>query len=198
MESEYEQEAETIQMTQAPVGNVDSTNVKQDGKQEGAASSWVWRTGRRCKMWFLQSKFIKYKTSYHRKSHSEQCPDEWIGYKKKCYFVSNKEKNWTASRTFCAKNESLLAIFENQEEMCSLARLLKIDDSWIGLRKKGEIFYWENGIALKVDSYNGNTDFEHIAVLVSKSCNNSPQSAHNLLMKKEHSNEEKKSFHHHC
>ncbi|KAM7129872.1 C-type lectin domain family 2 member D-like isoform 1-T2 [Ciconia maguari] len=216
MESEDEQEAETTRMTQAPVGNIDSTNVKQDGKQERAASSWVWRTGRHCKMWFLQSKFrwlclafgfvlvviiiafvVKHETSYHRKSHSEQCPDEWIGYKKKCYFISKKEKNWTASRTFCAKNESLLAIFENQEEMCSLAKLLKIDDSWIGLRKKGESFYWENGIALKVDSYNGNTDFEHIAVPVSKSCNDSPQSAHNLLMKKKHSNEEKKSFHHH-
>lgn len=39
--------------------------------------------------------------------------------------------------------------------------------------------------------HNGNTDFEHIAVLVSKNCNDRPQSAHNLLIKKKHSDEEK-------
>ncbi|KAM6144481.1 C-type lectin domain family 2 member L-like isoform 2-T3 [Phoenicopterus ruber ruber] len=88
-------------------------------------------------------------TSYHRKFPPEQCPSEWIGYKKKCYFISEEEKNWTSSQTFCAKNESLLAVFENEEEMRSLAKRLNIDDSWIGLRKKGENFYWENGIALK-------------------------------------------------
>lgn len=46
--------------------------------------------------------------------------------------------------------------------------------------------------------FNGNTDFEHIAVLVSKSCNNRPQSAHNFLRKKKHSDEEKKFFNKYC
>ncbi|KAM6213516.1 C-type lectin domain family 2 member B-like isoform 1-T2 [Sarcoramphus papa] len=172
MESEDGQEAETTQMDQVPLANIDSTNVKQDTKQEVAASSWARRTGRRCKEWFLQSKsccvclalvlvlvviiivfVVKPETSHHGKFPPEQCSSEWIGYKKKCYFISEEEKNWTASQTFCAKNESLLVVFENQEEMLSLAKHLKIDDSWIGLRKKGESFYWENGIALKVDSF---------------------------------------------
>ncbi|XP_010286343.1 PREDICTED: C-type lectin domain family 2 member L-like, partial [Phaethon lepturus] len=153
MESEDELEAETTRMAQTCVGNVDSTNVKHDVKQEVAATPWVRRTGRCCKEYFLQSKFVKSETSYHRKFPPEQCPNEWIGYKKKCYFISEEEKNWTSSRTFCAKNASLLAIFETLEEMHSLAKRLKIDDSWIGLRKKGERFYWENGIALKVDVF---------------------------------------------
>lgn len=170
MESEDEQEAETTRMAQTPVGNVDSTNVRQGARQEVAASSWLRRTGRCCKEWFFQPKFCCpwaflalvlavtilcaiTQIPYHGKFPSEQCPNEWIGYKKKCYFISEEEKNWTSSQTFCAKNESLLAIFENQEEMHSLAKHLKIDDCWIGLRKKGESFYWENGVALKVDLF---------------------------------------------
>ncbi|KAM9245545.1 C-type lectin domain family 2 member L-like [Leptosomus discolor] len=96
---------------------------------------------------------LKHETSHHGKFPSEQCPSEWIGYKNKCYFISEEEKNWTSSQIFCTKNESLLVIFENQEEMHSLAKRLQIEDSWIGLHKKGESFYWENGVALKVDSF---------------------------------------------
>ncbi|XP_069662866.1 C-type lectin domain family 2 member B-like [Haliaeetus albicilla] len=168
MESEDEREAETTRMAQAPGGSAESTNVRQ----EVAACSWVWRIARRCKEWFFQSKYrclclvfgiiavviiiafvIHSEISHHGKFPPEQCPSEWIGYKNKCYFISEEEKNWTSSQTFCAENESLLAIFENQEEMRSLTKHLKIDDSWIGLRKKGESFYWENGIALKVDLF---------------------------------------------
>ncbi|XP_009944982.1 PREDICTED: C-type lectin domain family 2 member B-like [Leptosomus discolor] len=153
MESEDEPDTETTWMAQARVGTIESTNVQQDGRQEVAASSWVWKTRRCCKEWFLQSKALKHETSHHGKFPSEQCPSEWIGYKNKCYFISEEEKNWTSSQIFCTKNESLLVIFENQEEMHSLAKRLQIEDSWIGLHKKGESFYWENGVALKVDSF---------------------------------------------
>nr|XP_009487673.1 PREDICTED: C-type lectin domain family 2 member B-like [Pelecanus crispus] len=132
-------------MAQAPVRNIDSTNVEQDV----AASSWVQKTRRCYKKWFLQSKFLTLKTFCHGKLPSEQCPSEWIGYKKKCYFISEEEKNWTSSKTFCTSSGFLLAIFENQEEMHSLAKRLKIDDSWIGLRKRGESFYWEDGSPLQ-------------------------------------------------
>ncbi|XP_074728114.1 C-type lectin domain family 2 member B-like [Strix uralensis] len=167
MESEDEQKPEG---KKALVWKVNSTNAQQGTEQEAAARSWVQKTGRRCKEWFLQKKFIwlsllvglalciivcavRHGRSHHGKFPPEQCPSEWIGYKKKCYFISEEEKNWTSSQTFCAKNQSLLAVFENQKEMQSLAKLLKIDDFWIGLRKKGETFYWENDIALKVDSF---------------------------------------------
>ncbi|KAM6321262.1 C-type lectin domain family 2 member F-like [Aegotheles albertisi] len=80
------------------------------------------------------------------------CLEEWIGYRNKCYFISDGEENWTSSQTFCAERESLLVVFENKDEMCSLAKVLKIDDSWIGLRKTSEGFYWENGVALE-DSF---------------------------------------------
>ncbi|EOB06416.1 hypothetical protein Anapl_04048 [Anas platyrhynchos] len=38
--------------------------------------------------------------------------------------------------------------------MYSLVKLLKIDESWIGLCKKGERFYWENGTALNMNFLN--------------------------------------------
>ncbi|XP_064318581.1 killer cell lectin-like receptor subfamily G member 2 isoform X2 [Phalacrocorax carbo] len=170
MASKDEQEAETTFLAQGPVVIIDPTNVKQDAKQKVAASSWVWRTWRHWKQRFWQSKFcclglsfglvvvviiglvLKLEIPYGEKFHPEQCPSEWIGYRKKCYFISEEEKNWTYSWAFCAKNESFLAFFENQEEM-SLAKHVKVDGSWIGLRRKGENFYWDNGVALKMDSF---------------------------------------------
>ncbi|KAM9203268.1 LOW QUALITY PROTEIN: C-type lectin domain family 2 member L-like [Mergus octosetaceus] len=101
--------------------------------------------------------------------HSEQCPSE-IGYRKKCYFISEEEKNWTSSQAFCIKNESLLAIFENKGEMYSLVKLLRIDESWIGLCKKGERFYRENGTALNMNLSLNNTyqDTENTIKCLSK------------------------------
>nr|XP_025962088.1 uncharacterized protein LOC112986821 isoform X4 [Dromaius novaehollandiae] len=55
--------------------------------------------------------------SHYEELPSEQCPSERIGYRKKCFFISEEEKNWTSSQTFCAKDGSLLAVFENQQEM---------------------------------------------------------------------------------
>ncbi|XP_074943978.1 uncharacterized protein LOC142054793 [Phalacrocorax aristotelis] len=171
MASKDEQEAETTLLAQGPVVIIDPTNVKQDAKQKVAASSWVWRTWRHWKQRFWQSKFcclglsfglvvvviigfvLKLGIPYDKKFHPEQCPSEWIGYRKKCYFISEEEKNWTYSWAFCAENESFLAFFENQEEMQSLAKHVKVDGSWIGLRRKGESFYWDNGVALKMDSF---------------------------------------------
>ncbi|XP_010126987.1 PREDICTED: C-type lectin domain family 2 member L-like, partial [Chlamydotis macqueenii] len=99
---------------------------------------------------------VKPETFHHGKFLPEQCPSGWIGFKKKCYFISEEEKNWTSSQTFCIKNQSQLVVFENQEEMTfifKVAKLLKIDDSWIGLCKKGESFYWENDVALQVNLF---------------------------------------------
>ncbi|XP_014795654.1 PREDICTED: C-type lectin domain family 2 member L-like [Calidris pugnax] len=134
-----DEQAETAQMIQAPPGNL-------------AIKCCCWCLlflGVFLVLLVIAVSFIP----YYRKSPCEQCPSEWIGYKRKCYFISEKEENWTSSQTFCARNESLLAVFENQEEMHSLAKHLKIDDFWIGLRKKGESFFWENGVAFKVDSF---------------------------------------------
>ncbi|XP_030336682.1 C-type lectin domain family 2 member D6-like [Strigops habroptila] len=127
----------------ASAGNIDSTDVKQ----EMTTISRMWRTDR----WFLQSKCTaaKPETCHHGKCPPEQCPSGWIGFRNKCYFISEEEKKWTSSQTFCAENESMLATFETQEEMHSLAKHLKIDNCWTGLHRKGETFYWENGTALK-------------------------------------------------
>ncbi|XP_061863582.1 C-type lectin domain family 2 member B-like isoform X2 [Colius striatus] len=146
-----DEETQPSSEAQEPFWN--PTSVKQDARQEVAANSWIWRTKNFCKRCFSQAKGVKLETSHHGKFPPEQCPSDWIGYKKKCYFISGEEKDWTSSQTFCTQNRSLLAVFENQEEVYSLAKHLKIDDSWIGLRKKGEVFYWENGIALEVNLF---------------------------------------------
>ncbi|XP_009866068.1 PREDICTED: C-type lectin domain family 2 member L-like, partial [Apaloderma vittatum] len=92
------------------------------------------------------------KTSHHGKT-PDPCPSEWLGYKRKCYFISEEEENWTSCQIFCAKNQSLLAVFDGWEEMHSFIKHLKRDKYWIGLRKKGENFYWENGVRLEVNLF---------------------------------------------
>ncbi|XP_009984729.1 PREDICTED: C-type lectin domain family 2 member A-like, partial [Tauraco erythrolophus] len=180
MEFEDERRAEAIPMARASVGNGNSANARQDVRQDVAARWWVQRTGRRCKEWFLRSRArrqcLRYCvmlvviiimvitvvittyvaglwTSHSGKGAYEQCSSEWIGYGNKCYFISEEERNWTSSQTFCAESGSSLAVFESQEEVLSLAKHLRIEDTWIGLRKKGESFYWQNGVALKNDSF---------------------------------------------
>ncbi|XP_009673670.1 C-type lectin domain family 2 member B-like isoform X2 [Struthio camelus] len=154
MEPEDEQKAETTQIAgnAGPIKAVliqRHRNALQALRQQLLRHFKELRIRRCCNRWIclLITKVV------YEDLPSEQCPSEWIGYRKKCYFISEEEQNWTASQTFCAKNRSVLAVFENQEEMHSLAKRLKMEDSWIGLRKKGESFCWENDIALEVDLF---------------------------------------------
>ncbi|XP_053940602.1 C-type lectin domain family 2 member B-like isoform X2 [Cuculus canorus] len=174
MESTDEETPRPILMAQGLLGNVDS---KQDAEQKVAVRSWVRKTMSFCKQWFCPSPacwlhslvaFVlgivlmviiwalvgqQTDTSHHEKFPHDQCPSEWIYYRRKCYFISEEEKDWTFSQIFCTKNNALLVVFENLEEMHSLAKYLRIDDSWIGLHKIGGSFFWENGIALDVDLF---------------------------------------------
>lgn len=58
MESQEEDMAETIQLAQAVGGNVDSSNVKQDARQEMVAILWVQKTRKHCKEWMSKCEFF--------------------------------------------------------------------------------------------------------------------------------------------
>ncbi|XP_034642292.1 C-type lectin domain family 2 member L-like [Trachemys scripta elegans] len=84
---------------------------------------------------------------------SEPCPEDWLYFKRKCYYLSEEEKDWDSSQSFCSLYEASLAVIENHQEMHFLTKRMHMQDSWIGLRKREEGFYWVNGIPLTTDLF---------------------------------------------
>ncbi|XP_037770336.1 C-type lectin domain family 2 member D-like isoform X2 [Chelonia mydas] len=74
------------------------------------------------------------------------CPDGWIGYRGKCYYFSEAERNWTYSLTNCSVLSASLAEINSEQEMAFLLRYKGRFDHWIGLRRDpGQLWKWANG-----------------------------------------------------
>ncbi|XP_043384432.1 C-type lectin domain family 2 member D-like [Chelonia mydas] len=74
------------------------------------------------------------------------CPDRWIGYRGKCYYFSEAERNWTYSLTYCSALSASLAEINSEQEMAFLLRYKGRFDHWIGLqRDPGQLWKWANG-----------------------------------------------------
>ncbi|KAM7180978.1 C-type lectin domain family 2 member L-like isoform 1-T2 [Macrochelys suwanniensis] len=84
---------------------------------------------------------------------SEPCLEDWLYFKRKCYYLSEEEKDWDSSQRFCSLYEASLAVIENHQEMHFLTKRMHMQDSWIGLRKREEGFYWINGTPLTTDLF---------------------------------------------
>ncbi|EMP41343.1 C-type lectin domain family 2 member L [Chelonia mydas] len=61
---------------------------------------------------------------------SEPCPEDWLYFKRKCYYLSEEEKDWDSSQSFCSLYEASLAVIENHQEMC-MSKLTGYRDEWI-------------------------------------------------------------------
>ncbi|XP_067320864.1 C-type lectin domain family 2 member D-like [Anolis sagrei] len=76
---------------------------------------------------------------------ADPCPDGWIGYKKKCYYFSLTEGNWTVGSRHCSSHNASLAVIDSQEEKDFLFRYKSLPDHWIGLQKNfGQPWRWVN------------------------------------------------------
>ncbi|XP_044869094.1 C-type lectin domain family 2 member L-like [Mauremys mutica] len=85
--------------------------------------------------------------------HLEPCRDDWLYYRKKCYYLSEDQANWDSSQSFCSAHGASLAVIESQQEMNFIMNRMRTRDSWIGLRKKGAEFYWVNGETLNTSLF---------------------------------------------
>ncbi|XP_038615095.1 C-type lectin domain family 2 member D-like [Tachyglossus aculeatus] len=75
------------------------------------------------------------------------CPDDWIGFRGKCYYFSDDTRNWTSSQNFCTSYDAALAVIDTKQEMDLLMRHKGPSDHWIGLsRESGQDWKWTNGI----------------------------------------------------
>ncbi|CAM5157508.1 unnamed protein product [Eretmochelys imbricata] len=70
----------------------------------------------------------------------------WSGYRGKCYYFSEAERNWTCSLTYCSALSASLAEISSEQEMAFLLRYKGRLDHWIGLwRDPGQLWKWANG-----------------------------------------------------
>ncbi|XP_077114359.1 early activation antigen CD69-like [Ranitomeya variabilis] len=78
---------------------------------------------------------------------SDPCEDDWIWYKRKCYYFSTNLREWEKSQSFCASRNASLAIIDGKHELDFIFRFKGSSDHWIGLRRENETepWVWPNG-----------------------------------------------------
>ncbi|XP_078511761.1 C-type lectin domain family 2 member B-like isoform X2 [Lissotriton helveticus] len=74
------------------------------------------------------------------------CPKDWMWTNGKCYFFSNKKESWNQSQQFCESHNGNLATILDQTTLDTIRHYKTIDDSWIGLRKRDDVWSWVGGI----------------------------------------------------
>ncbi|XP_074423648.1 uncharacterized protein LOC141735102, partial [Larus michahellis] len=73
------------------------------------------------------------------------CPDDWVGYRNVCYYLSRDEGSWEWSQEQCSSHGASLAMPRREWEMEFLLRLKGNMDYWLGLRRRGERLQWVDG-----------------------------------------------------
>nr|XP_012788853.1 unnamed protein product [Sorex araneus] len=81
------------------------------------------------------------------------CLEGWIGYQCSCYFISNDQKSWEASRNFCKSKNSSLLQMHSKEELHFLRSSKKL--FWIGVSydKEQGAWLWLNGSEVSLDLF---------------------------------------------
>ncbi|XP_063147382.1 C-type lectin domain family 2 member D-like isoform X2 [Candoia aspera] len=78
------------------------------------------------------------------------CPDSWIGYKGKCFYISKEERDWLTSLKNCSSFNALLAVIDTQSELDFWVEFLGAPHYWFGLsREVNQIWKWSNGTEFK-------------------------------------------------
>ncbi|XP_037702946.1 C-type lectin domain family 2 member B isoform X2 [Choloepus didactylus] len=92
------------------------------------------------------------------------CPEDWIGFRKNCYFFSKEERDWNSSRSSCTHEHALLIIIDSMKEMDFLMRHKGSSDHWIGLTMTGnQMGKWVNGaMFIKWFNVSGNEECAYL------------------------------------
>ncbi|XP_054039785.1 C-type lectin domain family 2 member B-like isoform X1 [Rissa tridactyla] len=73
------------------------------------------------------------------------CPDDWVGYRNVCYYLSRAEGSWEWSQEQCSSHGASLAMPRREWEMEFLWSQKAHVDCWLGLRRRGEHLQWVDG-----------------------------------------------------
>ncbi|XP_032068119.1 C-type lectin domain family 2 member D-like isoform X2 [Thamnophis elegans] len=78
------------------------------------------------------------------------CPDFWVGYKGKCFYISKEEGNWSLSLKTCLSLNASLAVIDTQEELDFWVKFFHPLHYWFGLsREVNQTWKWSNGTEFK-------------------------------------------------
>ncbi|KAM6092313.1 C-type lectin domain family 2 member L-like isoform 3-T3 [Theristicus caerulescens] len=86
----------------------------------------------------------------------EPCPDDRLYCKKKCYYHSGATADWNSSQESCSDYRASLAAIDSRQELNFLMYRIRIPDFWIGLRRKGNKFFWVNGESFDANLFHVN------------------------------------------
>ncbi|XP_032850954.2 C-type lectin domain family 2 member L-like isoform X2 [Tyto alba] len=86
----------------------------------------------------------------------EPCPDDWLYYKKKCYYHSGALADWNSSQESCSHYGASLAVIDSHQELNFIMYRIRITDFWIGLHRKGDKFFWVNGESFDTNLFHVN------------------------------------------
>nr|NP_001380675.1 c-type lectin-like protein 18, MHCY region [Gallus gallus]WGA64248.1 c-type lectin [Gallus gallus]WGU24569.1 c-type lectin [Gallus gallus]WGU33941.1 c-type lectin [Gallus gallus]DBA07242.1 TPA_asm: c-type lectin [Gallus gallus] len=70
------------------------------------------------------------------------CPNAWVGFQGKCYYLSKEENDWNSSREHCNAHGASLATIGSAEEMDLMMRFQGPAYCWIGLHREEEDAQW--------------------------------------------------------
>ncbi|XP_072704072.1 C-type lectin domain family 2 member D-like isoform X5 [Ciconia boyciana] len=73
------------------------------------------------------------------------CPNDWVGYRDVCYYLSREEGSWEWSQEQCSSHGASLAVLKRDWEVEFLLRLKGNIDYWLGLQRQGEHLQWVDG-----------------------------------------------------
>ncbi|XP_074967284.1 C-type lectin domain family 2 member L-like [Phalacrocorax aristotelis] len=88
--------------------------------------------------------------------HLEPCPDDWLYYKKKCYYHSEAVADWKSSQKSCSDYGASLAVIDSHQELNFIMYRMRITDFWIGLRRRGSKIFWVNGKSFDTNLFHVN------------------------------------------
>ncbi|XP_034447643.1 C-type lectin domain family 6 member A-like isoform X2 [Hippoglossus hippoglossus] len=87
-----------------------------------------------------------------QQQESSCCPDNWIRFGTSCYLISNSEKNWNESKSFCEEQNAQLVIISSEQEQNFISSFHRV--FWIGLSNEAgtKVWKWVNG-SVTVQTY---------------------------------------------
>ncbi|XP_064318593.1 C-type lectin domain family 2 member L-like [Phalacrocorax carbo] len=86
----------------------------------------------------------------------ELCPDDWLYYKKKCYYHSEAVADWKSSQKSCSDYGASLAVIDSHQELNFIMYRMHVTDFWIGLRRRGSKIFWVNGKSFDTNLFHVN------------------------------------------
>ncbi|XP_067408140.1 C-type lectin domain family 2 member B-like [Emydura macquarii macquarii] len=73
------------------------------------------------------------------------CPDDWVGYRGKCYYFSETEGTWDSSQSFCSSINASLARIDTQKDLVFIMQYKDVSEYWIGLKRtSAQPWKWVN------------------------------------------------------